>query len=244
MFVGCEPASKAYRIRVGNKVKVSKNVKFFEIGNSQFTKEKSGIHTPSTETQLPLNLPHDDNINEIPENANDDDWDFVPVELTDAVEMTRDAGRGTNQHLPTNLKVMRSLTEVLRDQALAEESGVRDRQVQETSEEELMSNGPPQLGSQSDQDQHEQSDEDEDERHGEVRGGTNRYGLSRKLSQTSRFQALIMCMTLLLHMQVECHTPPKMKPMRSHGFKRREHSYSLVRSKTVTTVGILVRSHE
>ena len=30
MFIGYEPTSKAYRVRVGNRIRISKNVRFFE----------------------------------------------------------------------------------------------------------------------------------------------------------------------------------------------------------------------
>jgi transposase InsO family protein len=115
MFVGYEPASKAYRVRVGNKVKVSKNVKFFE--------DKLGIHTLFSETPLPTDVLNDIECDQIPSSDEEEDWDFVPVDLSDAVDLNRVAGRGDEHLLPANIEVMQRLNEVIRGHMLAEESG-------------------------------------------------------------------------------------------------------------------------
>jgi hypothetical protein len=115
MFVGYEPASKAYRVRVGNKVKVSKNVKFF--------KDKLGIVTLLPESLLPSDVPRSIDLDQIPSTDEEEDWDFVPVDLSDAVDLNREAARGGEHLLPANLEVMHRLNEVLRGQMLAEESG-------------------------------------------------------------------------------------------------------------------------
>jgi hypothetical protein len=118
MLIGYEPTSKAYRVLVGDKIKVSKNVKFFE--------DKLGIHTLSTDTQLPPDFPRDVNCDQVPSSSSEEDWDFVPVDVAEAVDMNREAGRGEDQILPANLEVLQRLNEVLRQQAHAGESGNRD----------------------------------------------------------------------------------------------------------------------
>jgi transposase InsO family protein len=136
MFVGYEPASKAYRVLVGDKVKVSKNVKFFE--------DKLGIHTLSIDTQLPSDFPQDVHCDQVSSSADEEDWDFVPIDVAEAVDMNREAGRGEDQLLPAHLEVMQRLNEVLRKQAQAEESGNRDTHGPGVSGEESMGLGDEQ----------------------------------------------------------------------------------------------------
>jgi hypothetical protein len=70
-------------VLVGDKVKVSKNVKFFE--------DKLGIHTLPTDTQLPSDFPQDVHCDQVTSSANEEDWDFVPVDVAEAVDMNREA---------------------------------------------------------------------------------------------------------------------------------------------------------
>jgi transposase InsO family protein len=188
MFVGYEPASKAYRVLVGDKIKVSKNVKFFE--------DKLGIHTLSTDTQLPPDFPRDVNCDQVPSSADEEDWDFVPVDVPEAVDMNREAGRGEDQILPANLEVLQRLNEVLRQQAQAEESGNRDTHGPGVSGEESMGPGDEQEqpgdgendpGSDSDQDRSSQESDSGDEAQDRVRGGMSRYDLRETLAQPDKY---------------------------------------------------------
>jgi hypothetical protein len=183
MFVGYEPASKAYRVLVGDKVKVSKNVKFFE--------DKLGIHTLSTDTQLPPDFPRDVNCDQVPNSADEEDWDFVPVDVAEAVDLNREVGRGADQLLPANLEVMQRLNEVLRQQAQAEESGNRDPHGSGVSGEESMGPGDEQEqprdgendpSSDSDHDSSSQESDSGDEAQERTRGGMGRYNLREALA--------------------------------------------------------------
>jgi hypothetical protein len=188
MFVGYEPASKAYRVLVGDKVKVSKNVKFFE--------DELGIHTLSTDTQLPLDFPRDVNCDQVPSSADEEDWDFVPVDVAEAVDLNREAGRGADQLLPANLEVMQRLNEVLRQQAQAEESGNRDTHGSGVSGEESMGPGDEQeqlrggendRSSDSDQDSSSHESDSGDEAQERIRGGMSRYDLRETLAQPDKY---------------------------------------------------------
>jgi hypothetical protein len=185
MFVGYEPASKAYRVRVGNKVKVSENVKFFE--------DKLGIHTLLSETPLPTDVPSDIEYDKIPSTDEEEDWDFVPVDLSDAVDLNREAGRGGEHLLPANIEVMQRLNEVIRGHMLAGESGhngipgieapregaVGTGELQESgvggAEE---SNGVTSSGEASDT---------SDEAQEVPRRGTSRYDLRQTLAEPNRY---------------------------------------------------------
>jgi hypothetical protein len=79
-------------------VKVSKNVKFFD--------DKLGIHTLFSETSLPTDVPREIDCDQVPSTDEEEDWDFVPVDLTDAVNLNREAGRGGEYLLPANVEVM------------------------------------------------------------------------------------------------------------------------------------------
>jgi hypothetical protein len=65
----------------------------------------------------------DIDCDQIPSTDEEEDWDFVPGDLSDAVDLNREARRGGEHLLPANIEVMQRLNEVIRGQMLAEESG-------------------------------------------------------------------------------------------------------------------------
>jgi transposase InsO family protein len=182
MFVGYEPASKAYRVRVGNKVKVSKNVKFFE--------DKLGIITLLPESLLPSDVSRSIDLDQIPSTDEEEDWDFVPVDLSDAVDLNREAARGGEHLLPANIEVMQRLNEVLRGQMLAEESG--DNGVEAPGE---VAVGPGELqesgvsgAEESNGNTHPgEAPDTSDEAQEVTRRGTSRYGLRQTLAEPDRY---------------------------------------------------------
>jgi hypothetical protein len=136
---------------LGIRSRCQKIVKCFE--------DKLGIHTLSTDTQLPPDFPRDVNCDQVPSSA--EDRDSVPIDVAEAVDMNREAGRGEDQLLPANLEVMQRLNEVLRQQAQAEESGNRDTHGPGVSGEESMGPGDEQEQP-GDSDNDPSSDSDQD----------------------------------------------------------------------------------
>jgi hypothetical protein len=155
-----------------------------------------GIHTFSTDTQLPPDFPRDVNCDQVPSSANEEDWDFVPVDVAEAVDMSTEAARGEDPLLPANLEVMQRLNEVLRQQAHVEESGNRDTHGPGVSGEESMGLGDEQEqpgdgkidpSSDSDNESSSQESDSGDEAQDRVRGGMSRYDLRETLAQLDKY---------------------------------------------------------
>lgn len=103
MFVGYEPTSKAYRVRVGNKIRISKNVKFFE--------QELGIKTLEHPSPEAVEVSQDAVLEG--SGGEEEDWDFLPVGVDQAVNMHRHVAVNDADVLPEHLEMFRRMNQML-----------------------------------------------------------------------------------------------------------------------------------
>ena len=104
MFVGYDATSKAYRVLVGNKIKVSRDVHFVESQPGHFT----------VSSQVPADIPVESVVSDAtPSGEREDDWDVPMLSLSQVVEAGRRQGADLGDALPGEADILRRTREVL-----------------------------------------------------------------------------------------------------------------------------------
>ena len=103
MFVGYEPSCKAYRIRVGDKLRISKNVKFVESRSGAKYLSQISVTSPAVLFD-PIT----------PEIMDEEEWESVPVSLPEVPVLQNQLEAGEENMLPPNLEVLQRAQEFLR----------------------------------------------------------------------------------------------------------------------------------